>query len=684
MKQFLFFFTILFSLNLVTVYAESTSTQTKQLSNLDNESKLNQSPAPAGSEIRRPNSIIVSATKLNTPYKEIGSAVTVIDAEHIKNTKKTNVINLLEEVPGLTVSRNGVHGQVSSVFIRGAESDHTMMLIDGVKVNDPVNPARSFDFGQLETTNVEKIEVLRGPQSTLYGSDAIGGVIRMQTKRGKGKPKFYFKSEAGSFNTFRQEGGVSGGTDLYNYSFGMSYTNSQGYYCATHTKGNREKDGFTNTTVSTRLGITPFENLDISTVIRYTSSKIEIDDSGGRGGDDPNHNNYVDHFMIRPEAKLTLFDGFYEQIFGVSVSEYDRDDKDKPDPADPYIIKSYYDSFMYQVDSQHNFYFPEFEIFNVKVNNILTAGIEHEQERGKSKYHSTSAWGPYTSIRPSHTLNTWSFYIQDKIALNDMFYTTIGGRWDDHSKAGTSGTIRVVPTIFIKQTGTKLKFSYGTGFKAPTISQLYGFGANENLDPEKSESWEVGIEQYLFNNRFHCGLTYFQNNFKDLIWTKEVVKWTTYENFNTERTESNGLELFTHIDILDNLYFGFDYTYIETKVLEATKDYSSRSVLDRTKMIRRPQNKVGIHLNYKFCQNKGNLYCELKYVGKRDDFSNFNTYERVHLKGYTLFNITGRFDITDNIEVYGKLHNIFDNYYEEVLGYDSQRFSLYGGIKITL
>jgi len=681
MKRFLHFLSILVFTPAL-VYAAPIAIQNQPLAEPDNEADL--LSKPSGSQIRRPNSIIVSATKLNTPYKEIGSSVTIIDADHINNTKKTNVLHLLEEVPGVSVSRNGVHGQVSSVFMRGAESDHTMMLIDGVKVNDPVNPARSFDFGQLETTNVERIEVIRGPQSTLYGSDAIGGVIRLQTKRGEGKPQFYFSSDAGSFETFRQEGGVSGGTDLYNYSFGMSYTHAQGHYSATHTKGNREKDGFENMTVSTRLGLTPIENLDISTVIRYTDSKIEVDDSGGRGGDDPNHDNYTDHFMLRTEAVLTLFDDFYEQIFGVSISEYDRDDKDRADDDDPYIVKSYYDSFMYKVDSQHNFYFPELEFGDLKINNILTTGIEFEQERGKSEFHSTSQFGPYTSTQPKHNLNTWSFYIQDKIALNDMFYTTIGGRWDQHSKAGTHGTIRVVPTIFIEQTGTKFKFAYGTGFKAPTISQLYGFGANENLKPEKSRSWELGFEQYLFNNKFHCGLTYFQNDFRNLIWTQEVVRWTTYQNFNTERTESNGMELFAHVNILDNLYLGFDYTYVATKVLEATEDFSSRSVLNRTEMIRRPRHKAGFHLNYKFCEGKGNLHCELQYVGGRDDFSDFNTYERVHLQGYTLFNMTGRFEVTDNVEIYGKLHNVFDEYYEEVLGYDSQRFSLFGGIKITL
>ncbi|MDX9701471.1 MAG: TonB-dependent receptor [Candidatus Auribacterota bacterium] len=641
--------------------------------------------------VKSPDDIVVVATRLKTPYKKIGSSVTVIDQEYIENSKKLKVVDLLEGVPGVTVARSGAAGgEVTSVFIRGADSDHTLVIIDGIEMNDPGNPTRSFDFGQLEVTNIERIEILRGAQSTMYGSDAMGGVISITTKRGKGKPQFYYSSEAGSFETFRQEGGVSGGTDLFNYSFGMSYTDTQGHYSTSHNLGHREKDGFENLTVSGRLGLTPCENLDLFTSIRYIDSKVGIDDGTGLFGDDPNRYNYSTGFFLRSQGTLTLFDDMYEHVFGYSYIKYDRDDKDRyslndtPTSNYPFYQNSYFNSYKHAFDSQHNIYFPEFNVLDITVKNTFSLGIEYEQERAESGIISETRFGPYISIAPWHTLDTWSLYVQDVITLADMLTTTIGGRWDRHSKFGTEGTIRVSPVLFIEQTGSKFKFAYSTGFKSPTISELYGFGGNEALKPEKSVSWEIGFEQYLFDDRFRCGITYFQNNFTDLIWTQEVVLWTTYQNYNLEETETNGIELFAQWDVSKNFYLGMDYTYLQTKVLRATDDFSSRDVLNRTSFIRRPKNKVGIHANYSFFQDKGNLHAELMYVGRCDDFSDFSTYTRARLEGYTIFNLTGRYKVTDNIEIFGKLVNIFDEYYEQVLDYDSQRFSLFGGVKITL
>ncbi len=663
--------------------AQQTETAPTTIEQADNDT--------TGNYVQSPNDIVVVATRLKSPYKEIGSSVTVIDREYIENTKKQKVVDLLEEVPGITVARSGAAGgQQTSVFIRGADSDHTMIIIDGVEMNDPGNPTRSFDFGQLEVTNIEKIEVLRGAQSTLYGSDAMGGVISITTKRGKGKPQFYFSSEAGSFDTFRQEGGLSGGNDLFYYSYGMSYTDSKGHYSTSHNLGHREHDGFENLTVSGKVGVTPFENLDLFTSIRYIDSKSAVDDGTGAFGDDPNRYNYADVFSLRSQGTLTLFDDMYEHVFGYSYLRYDRDDKDgysindAPTSNYPFYQNSYYSSYKHAFDSQHNIYFPEFNLFDISVKNTFTFGLEYEQERAESGIISETRFGPYTSIAPWHTLDTWSVYLQDVISLSDMLTTTIGGRWDRHSKFGTEGTIRVSPVLYIEQTGSKFKFAYSTGFKAPTISEMYGFGGNQNLKPEESTSWEIGFEQYMFNDRFHCGITYFQNNFTDLIWTQEVVQWTTYENYNLEETETNGIELFAQWDVTSDLYLGFDYTYLHTKVLSATDDFSSRDVLNRTSFIRRPKHKASIHANYSFLQDKGNLHAELMYVGRCDDFSNFTTYSRARLEGYTLFNLTGRYHVTKNVEIFGKLVNIFDEYYEQVLDYDSQPFSLFGGVKITL
>lgn len=641
----------------------------------DNESATSGSSAKTGSK----NDVVVIATRLATPKKEIGSSVSVIDSEKIEREKKDFVAQLLKGEPGINVVSNGGLGQQTSVFIRGAKSEHTLVLMDGIELNDPSNPGRTFDIGQLETTNIDRIEIIRGSQSTLYGSDAIGGVINIQTKKGSGELKLYGFSEMGSFETFREGGGVSGGTDLYNYSLGVTRTDSKGFSTASHTKGNREEDSYRNTTVSAKIGLTPLECLEFTNIIRYTDAQTELDGfdyTFGLPVDDPNYFSDIRQYFMRNEAKLLLFDDIYEQVFGFSLTDYDRDLRNKSDSTDPYFSKYSYNSNIYKFDYQHNLYFPEFNILNRKINNIFTAGLEHEKESSKSQsLYDSFDWWTFSKVMtktrtPRQEARIDSVFLQDKISIADTVFTTFGVRWDEHSQFGTNPTIRVVPSVYINQTGTKFKTSYGTGFKAPTLFQLFSDYGNRQLEPEKSDSWETGIEQYLCENKICAGITYFENNFKNLI----DFDSGTNRYKNIKEAETQGIEFFTNVNMIDNLDLGFNYTYLQSK------DLSTRQTL-----IRRPKNSIGIDANYRFFEDKANINCELIYVGGSID-NDYSTWPatRVRLEGYTLVNLTAKYALTKNIEVYAKIHNLLDDYYETVLGYENQRFSIFGGVKVEL
>lgn len=648
-------------------------------------------------KIKPTENIVVTATRLETPYKEVGSSVSVIDAREIENKQETSVAGLLESVPGISIARSGGIGQQTSAFVRGAKSDHLLVLLDGIELNDPSSPARAFDFGQLDTTNIDRIEVLRGSQSTLYGSDALGGVINITTKRGIGKPRVYGSSEMGSFGTFRNNGGFFGGNELVNYSFSASNTYSKGHTAATHTQGNKEEDPYENYTISTRLGATPLENLDMYTVLRYSDSDFELDDSGGRGGDDSNSFGSVNNFALRSQATLSLFDDIYEQIFGFSMSTYDRDYIDKRDPVDisqintptksydQHFAKSFFDSRWYKVDQQHNIYIPEFEVFHLPVENTLTGGWEFENERSKSRRVATTSsvfefmgfnFVTVTNsddFSPTKSANLWSGFIQDKIAVNDTFFTTIGGRWDEHSIAGSSPTIRIVPCIFIKQTGTKLKGAYGTGFKAPSLDEFFNASyGNRNLEPEKSDSWELGFEQFIFNERFQCGLTYFQNDFKDMIaW--RITSLDPFDGMlvNVDKAKTSGVELTSSLQVLENLACGFNYTYLHTEDLSTHE-----------RLLRRPVNTISFDVNYTFLHEKGTVNCEVVYVGNRTDYG--QDFSITILDSYTLVNLAARYKVTDHVEVFGKIHNLLDDYFEEVFGFEADPFSIYGGVKVEI
>lgn len=639
--------------------------------------------------------VVVIATRLQTPYKEIGDSVTIIDSDALANKvsvaramKMAPGVSVITDSPGVNVVSSGGLGQQSSVFIRGAKSEHSLVLIDGVEINDPISPGRSADLGMLQTTNIDRIEILRGAQSTLYGSDAMAGVVNIFTKKGSGKPKLFVESEVGSFETVRVNGGILGGTDLFNYSFESSYLYSQGFSTAIHHKGNSEEDYHENTTIATRLGLTPTESLELSFIMRYINANTEQDTfhfTTSMPIDDKDARSDSDYFLIRTQANWTLFDDLYEQVFGFSMTKINRETNNPVDSLNPTYTDADYDSRIYKFDYQHNLYIPTLELGALKIDNVLTAGIEGKKETGESENrYSYINWAGAvvedSITAPRKTANTWSFFLQDKIAFNDTFFTTFGARWDDHSIFGSHRTMKVVPTIFINATKTKLKFSYGTGFKAPSLYQFYSSAGNMNLRPEKSYSWDLGFEQSLFDDKVQVGITYFQNDFKNLIdWVWNPTTFTG-QYLNIDSAETNGLELFANWYILDNLRVGFNYTYNQTK---ETRIRDGEKV--RQGFIRRPKNFVNLDVDYKFWDDKVNLNCEVIYVGGSID-NDFSTYPatRVRLEGYTIVNLNADCKINDNISVFGKIHNLLDDCYEQVLGYGTERFSIYGGVRAEL
>ncbi|MEW6419512.1 MAG: TonB-dependent receptor [Nitrospirota bacterium] len=608
--------------------------------------------------------IVVTATRIEEPVEEVASSVTVITKKDIESKKARTVPEVLKSVQGLDISQSGGPGQLTDIFIRGAKPEHALVMIDGVEMNDPISPGRSFDLAHLTVDNIERIEIVRGPQSTLYGSDAIGGVINIITKKGEGKPKFFISGEGGTYNTFREAASLSGGTKLVNYSLGISHLNTEGFSAANEKYGNTEKDGYKNTSLSARVGFAPMECLDIDFIVRYIDAKTDLDAKGGIGGDDPNYVSRSKQLFLRTQGSLLLFKGLWEQKIGFSLSNHDRDyldDKDAQHPDDS--SKGLYNSKMWKVDWQHNLYLHK--------TNTLTTGIEYEEERGESEYSWESAWGPGESLFPEKSANIKSAYIQDKIVLYESLFTTLGIRVDDHSRFGSEITYRIAPAYLFKKTGTKIKATYGTGFKAPSLYQLYapatewGPIGNENLKPEKSKGWDAGMEQYLFQNRLTFGATYFWNDFEDLIdfdWAKGYI--------NIAKAQTKGAEIFVTARPIEDLTVKGSYTYTDTEDKETGQ-----------RLLRRPLNKGSLNLNYLFLE-KGNVNVDIIYVGKRDDMDP-DTYERVKAGDYTLINLAASYDITKNIQVFSRIDNLFDQDYEEVKGYGTPKFSIFGGIKIS-
>jgi vitamin B12 transporter len=606
--------------------------------------------------------IVVTATRTQQPKLELGSSTTLIPFQQLKKAGKTTVVEALAAVPGLDVVQNGGVGKTADVFIRGANSEHTLVMVDGIEVNDPMSPGRTFDFAHLGLDNIDRIEIVRGPQGTLYGSDAMGGVINIITKKGEGKPGFYLSAEAGSYSSFRESAGVSGGTKTVNYSFAVSRFDSKGFSASAEKYGNTEKDGYGNTSFSGRLGFKPAENLDIYFIGRYTDMSSDLDNFEGLGGDDPNYVMDSQQFLFAANAVLSLMKGKWEQRLGMSYNNIRRDLNNDIDDLHPLDSSTgVYKGKIFKVDWQHNIYvFPA---------NTLTAGIEYEREEGESQYSWESMWGPGQSLFPGESARTTGIYLQDNIKIKDSFFMTLGVRFDDHSRFGTETTYRVAPAVLLKS-GTKIKATYGTGFKAPSLYQLFapatdwGPLGNENLEPEKSKGWDVGIEQYLFADRLTLSVTYFRNDFADLILYDWMLGY-----INVNEAETKGYEVFMSARPVNGFTIRGSYTYTDATDKETGEQ-----------LLRRPKHKANLGVNLRLFK-KANVNLNLIYVGKRFDL--FPVPTRTEADAYTLFNLAASYRLTKNIEIFGRIDNLLDEEYEAVLGYGTAGRSAYIGFRVS-
>ena len=583
--------------------------------------------------------VVVTATRDEVPIEQVGSSITVITAKEIEQKQARTVADVLRSVPGLDVSRSGAFG-TTSIFMRGAKSEHTLVLIDGIEMNDPSAAGGGYEFANLVVDSIERIEVLRGPQSTLYGSSAMGGVINIITKKGQGNLKGYISAEGGSFHTAKETAGISGSSSLLRYALNASRFDTKGISAANSANNNPEKDGYWNSSVSAQLGITPVANIELDLSLKYIKSKTDIDGGWGTVIDALNSNQKSEELYARLQAKFNLFNSFLEQKVGASASDISREYN---------AYNSTYDGQTTKFDWQ--------SILHLHATNDLTVGLERKDEQAK------------TDSMQKKNAGTTSYYLQDQISLFDTWFTTLGTRIDDHSKFGTKATYRFTTAYLVKATDTKVKGSYGSGFKAPSLIQLYHptWGGNANLKPEESTGWDVGVEQGvpLFNSRISA--TYFRNDYDDMItWDN------TFLYANVAKSHTEGVELTATVQPADELLLKAAYTYTETQDDSVGTSSSSKQ------LARRPNHKASLDTTCSFMK-KGHATLGIVYVGSRyNDAANTQK-----LGGYTLVNLAGSYDITKNLQLFGRVDNLFDREYEEVYGYGTPGISAYGGVKVS-
>jgi len=610
--------------------------------------------------------MVVTATRTETPENEVASSMTVITAEDIAAKHLTTAADALRTVPGVDVIRGGGPGQPTAVYLRGANANHTLVLVDGVELNDPSSPSGSFDFANLQTDNIERIEVVRGAASAVYGSDAMGGVINVITKKGKGTAKFTGTAEGGSYNTWKTTGAVSGSTERVNYSLDASRLETAGFSTADQAMGNVNPNGHANTTVSGRSGFKVTDNLDFGATLRYNEGKTTSDDCGGVNCDNTGNYNTFNELFTRSFWHLKLFDGLWEQTLGAAYSRTDRNNITVFNSNSP---NSYGNSVGTNLGEKVKLDYQN--IFNIHKTNTVTIGVEEEADSLNSSTASPDLYGTNASI-PVKTMNTISTYLQDQIKLFDRSFTTLGVRYDDNNRFGGHETWRVSELYHIKETGSRLKGNYGTGFKAPSLNQLYDtiYGSgNPNLKPETSVNWDVGLEQDLLSKKITAGVSYFNNEFNNLI---DYLKVVPYTNSNVSRAKASGVETFMELHPLTDLTFRGNYTYQQTL-----------NMVTDTQLRLRPRNKASFDADYQFLE-KAHIHVNVLMVGQKADGAYISGASvPVTIASYALLNLAGSYDVNKHLQVFARIDNVLNKQYEEVYGYGTSSIAGYGGVKLS-
>jgi vitamin B12 transporter len=631
------------------------------------------SPVTATEQVRL-DPVVVTGTQVAVPVSELPSAITVIDREEIDSRQVTDVPQLLRTVPGLSVTQSGSRGGRTSVFPRGGNPNFNLVLVDGVPVN---NAGGEYDFSDLTTDNIERIEVIRGPQSALYGSNAIGSVIQIFTRRGRGPLQGEASLTAGTFNTYEGRGAVSGGTQTFGGSLGLGYVSTSGFLPI--------NNDYRNFTLSSGLDYQPLEALKMAFSARYSDSHFGFptESAGDRLSPlDPNQ------FQDRQRLVLSLrtthaITPWWEQVL---LLGYNRNDSLFSDPLDVFNPEDFADS---RTDSEEqrlflnyfwNMTLPEWH----QVVPTWSLGIEAQGE----KLDQRSTFGTTTdSIDPSRSQQ--GYYTQLLLNWRKQATLLTGVRVEDSSVFGVDTNPRVAASYTLPWSQTKVRGGYATGIRAPSFVENFGTGnpsvvGNPNLKPEESVSWEVGLDQPLLEGQALLSATYFTNTFKDLI---TFVSGPGPNFMNIQEAESSGIEAGFQVLLPWQFRLDGSYTFLETKVLD-DGGIGGTFFPPGQPLLRRPKHQGSAGLTY--LGDRWTVAFIANVVGEAvdRDFTQPGS-PRVTLPGYTKLDLAASYVVTQHlwsirkVQLQMKIENLLNEDYEEALGFSSPGISVRGGVAVN-
>nr|WP_303706259.1 TonB-dependent receptor [Brevundimonas naejangsanensis] len=601
--------------------------------------------------------VVVTANRSAQPIERVGASVAVLTQAAIEARQTTAVAELLAQTPGVSYSRNGGVGAANSLYIRGAEGHHTVVLIDGVKLNDPSSTQGGFNFGNLLVGDAARIEVLRGAQSTLWGSQAIGGVVNIVTTEPTEAFQGGLDAEAGARGTTYFRGGVSGANERLSWRLAASRYATDGFSAyATGT----EDDGYDNTGLSGRLNlkITEAVSLDLRSV--WSSGRADFDAWNG----DSRDYGKTQELVAYAGLNIDLLDGRFRNRIGYAHTDTDRRNFNPDSKIQPLTFDSEGQNRRWEYQGA----FAVTETLNT------TFGVEHEKSEMKAR--SLGDWNPNADYgRGEAELN--SVYGQVQWTVLDGLTLTGGLRYDDHAQYGDNLLGQVAAAWALNDGATVLRASWGQGFRAPGLYELYSEYGSLDLQPEEAESWEIGVEQRLFD-RAVVSATYFQRDSDNEINYANCLPGDAhpicsqpYGGYyqNIQKAETKGVELIGRLDVTERLHLNANYTWTDAK--NAVGDHEGK------RLRLRPEHMGNLAADYDWAFGlKTGL--SVRYVGETfNDLAN-----AVKVDAFTLVDLRASYPIDDNLEVYGRIENAFDEDYQTVLGYGTAGRGVFGGVRV--
>ncbi len=604
--------------------------------------------------------MVISANRVETAADEVGSSVSVVTAEDLEKKQAVTFEDALKEVPGLYVYSNGNSQNRVRVNLRGMDWQHIVFLVDGVKVENQASSMYDRPLSHLQASDIERIEVLRGNQSALYGSDAIGGVIIITTKSGRDSQKAVegdAMAEAGSFQTYKTGGTVRGRIDDVYYKVSGSRFDTEGYDIRKRVAPS-ENDGSSNAAVDLKLGADAVKNFGVLDLLNFEVSHnhehgwAEYDTSTSA---DVNSFLYQNTDTSRFQTKVNLFGGLLDNTFAVNRM----------------------DSYVYQgtkgTNTAANRYFGDLEKYEYQGtlrpmdDHTFVFGAEQERDHYRSQLSKATSNRTASQVNSS-VFGDWGMAFLDK-ALN----VNLGTRQDFHDTFGQHNTYRGTVSYALRSTGTRPHASYGTGFKAPMLVQLYGKSGTQTLKPEESRGFDVGVEQLLLGDRLRLDVTVFKTDMSNAI---VLVGGTTNGKYrNVGSTRAMGVESSASFDATREWSLSATHTYLESR------DNEDGEQLDETPrhvgMLRvdyAPEAVPGLRTWTRMNFATGNVSTITNMAG--------NVTGRYGIGGYATWDAGADYVLDENVTVYGRVINLLDKDYGQMYGFNNAGISAYAGLRV--